>query len=876
MINPVVISVFWDNKSNGMPIDSVQIIDNTKYFWRSYADNQIVKMSILEFLEHMKTTKFSQMNFSVNNIIKFKDDSSVFSFIEDENLRKFVAKEYLKDTDYYHKELSVIVKCPICGRYKNILLRSIKSSLCFVCTGCKTHLGGSSFKNKGVYLSQQVDNSLEKYWDKNNRASFKTIQPLCLGETYNIICPKCGKHFKKSYTGILKTGFICVSCINTKNSPKPVKKKKTLRFEYPLLADMWDAGCNKIGSDKITPGSTIRGKFVCNNGGKPHYYIRTVGTVVAGYKKNSSTGCPICANKQVFTGVNDFATLYPELVKDWDYERNSNKPEETLCSLRVNIAFICPRCGRRHTKEIRSLKDRNFGSLCNSCARIISMRVSGKASTLREMYPDIADMLDNAPNAQKSDYLSPTSNGYYNFYCNGKSRGLKPHIFNASLSNVVACRDTTYHGCPVCAGRQVVTGVNDFKTLNPVGASMWNYRLNGVLPEEVYAYSPEMYHFICKNDHHFTRDPLHMMHSIGSSTDGCPVCYGRRVIVGINDLGTKLPFTLQKWDYDLNDFTPKDVTEGSNRKMLARCQVKSCSNVYETNVYLWSHNLVRRCPDCRKSQISTDEQNIADKLYSWGCAVEQQYPIAGGKYLLDAYLYKQNIAIEYNGVYWHSANKRGRDYHLDKYETAKKFGIDLYYIWSDDYESKPDLVINLLKQKVFDIESEFSPEDCTLSFIDHDEANSFIEENSLLDFNSYSFKGEYEYLGIYIGETLSAVCQLREVGEDTIEIFGYCEKFIVPNRVGMLEKFIKTNTGYHIMRVVHERASILDILDKVGVLSGDVSPRGFYVLGTKRSIELPSYLDKEEYNGKSIEQISLDTGLEIVYNAGYEVWEKQL
>lgn len=868
-IEPVILSVFFDENKNNIRIEDLQYIDDTsKYYFRNYKTNGYELYTFYEFLEEMDGVRISQLNFPKSSNFKFTSNNTdiLFNFIES-NEEKDFAKELISKG--VTRELEIITRCPICGKLHSVKKRSIKQNHSLICTSCARKIVGLKITEK-TYLKDLVP-ELKNYFSENNRQPFDNFVVLGTNETINVRCSRCGKPVVKTIQGIVDKGIFC-PFHSKENTDLP---NKCLKIVYPRLAKMWDEGGNDKSSSEVYASSRTKGYFVCHGGGIPHKFYQGI-DVMAAAEKNNRLGCPICANKEVYMGINDFATLFPKLVQDWDYQRNPLPPEKTLCSNTSSVYLKCLRCGRIHSKTIPSLKERDFGSLCNSCARIVSMRSEGKSFTLREMYPDIADMLDNAPNAQKSDYLSPSSHGYFNFYCDGKSRGLKSHIFNASLINVVACRDNRYHGCPVCAGRQVVTGVNDFKTLNPVGASMWNYRLNGVLPEEVYAYSPEMYHFICKNGHHFTRDPLHMMRSIGSSTNGCPVCYGRRVIVGVNDLGTKLPFTLQKWDYDLNDFTPKDVTEGSNRKMLARCQVKSCSNVYETNVYLWSHNLVRRCPDCRKSQISTDEQNIADKLYSWGCAVEQQYPIAGGKYLLDAYLYKQNIAIEYNGVYWHSANKRGRDYHLDKYETAKKFGIELYYIWSDDYESKPDLVINLLKQKVFDVESEFSPEDCTLSFIDRDEAKSFIEENGLLDFNSYSFKGEYEYLGIYIGETLSAVCQLREVGEDTIEIFGYCEKFIVPNRMGMLEKFIKTNTGYHIMRVVHERASILNTLDRVGVLSGDVSPRGFYVLGTKRSIELPSYLDKEEYNGKSIEQISLDTGLEIVYNAGYEVWEKQL
>lgn len=92
----------------------------------------------------------------------------------------------------------------------------------------------------------------------------------------------------------------------------------------------------------------------------------------------------------------------------------------------------------------------------------------------------------------------------------------------------------------------------------------------------------------------------------------------------------------------------------------------------------------------------------------------------------------------------------------------------------------------------------------------------------------------------------------------------------------MLEKFIKVNTGYDVLRVVHERASISDILDKVGTLSKIIDSKGFYCFGYKRSSDLPIYLNREDYIGKSMDQISLETGIETVFNAGYEVYEKRL
>lgn len=34
-------------------------------------------------------------------------------------------------------------------------------------------------------------------------------------------------------------------------------------------------------------------------------------------------GCPYCTGQKVRKGINDFATLYPDLLKEWDWDKNS-------------------------------------------------------------------------------------------------------------------------------------------------------------------------------------------------------------------------------------------------------------------------------------------------------------------------------------------------------------------------------------------------------------------------------------------------------------------------------------------------------------------------------------------------------------------------
>ena len=85
----------------------------------------------------------------------------------------------------------------------------------------------------------------------------------------------------------------------------------------------------------LTSGSSKKVWWKCKNG---HEWEAVIHTRVKG------VGCPYCMGKKAIQGVNDFATLYPEMLKEWDYEENDKlgiKPNELLVgSINIIIAFI--------------------------------------------------------------------------------------------------------------------------------------------------------------------------------------------------------------------------------------------------------------------------------------------------------------------------------------------------------------------------------------------------------------------------------------------------------------------------------------------------------------------------------------------------------
>lgn len=67
---------------------------------------------------------------------------------------------------------------------------------------------------------------------------------------------------------------------------------------------------------------------------------------------------------------------------------------------------------------------------------------------------------------------------------------------------------------------------------------------------------------------------------------------------------------------------------------------------------------------------------------------------------LDIYIPSKNIAIEFNGLYWHSEQRVGRLYHRDKYRACKDKGVRLIQIWEDDWLFRRSVVESMLLNRL--------------------------------------------------------------------------------------------------------------------------------------------------------------------------------
>lgn len=153
---------------------------------------------------------------------------------------------------------------------------------------------------------------------------------------------------------------------------------------------------------------------------------------------------------------------------------------------------------------------------------------------------------------------------------------------------------------------------------------------------------------------------------------------------------------------------------------------------------------------------SVDEDTLSDLFDSLGVEYIQNTVDVVEGHELDFYLPSHNIAIEINGMRYCGVNlNKDKMYTLEKSIACANNGITLYHIWEDNWRTKNDVVVSMLKGILgIDNERVISTNlyECVYKFMTSSECNEFLNKYSLLGPTSSSTR-----IGLYNGDELLAV-----------------------------------------------------------------------------------------------------------------------
>ena len=174
--------------------------------------------------------------------------------------------------------------------------------------------------------------------------------------------------------------------------------------------------------------------------------------------------------------------------------------------------------------------------------------------------------------------------------------------------------------------------------------------------------------------------------------------------------------------------------QGIANQQVYKWKCKKCNMIFDD--YKRTSSRFRRfndfplCPNCYPpiSGFSYLEEQVLDfvKLIYNGEIIENDRKILNGKQL-DIVLPELKLAIQFNGVYWHSL--KDKNYHLMKTELCESKGYRLIHIWQNQWIKKQDVVKKMIKLSLGIYDKVINAYDCELKYIE--DIDNFLEENYL-------------------------------------------------------------------------------------------------------------------------------------------------
>jgi hypothetical protein len=546
-----------------------------------------------------------------------------------------------------------------------------------------------------------------------------------------------------------KRGYGCSYCAGK----KILIGFNDLASKNPTLAAEWHPTKNLPLSPETVSHRSSAKKFwwVCFKG---HEWQSKI------LHRANGSGCPVCAGRKTLNGFNDLATTHPEIAALWHPTRNAElTPSDVTAGSGKKVWWICA-LGHETVTTVDSKV-----SLKINCYYCSGSKVLKGFNDLQSQRPDLVAEWHCENNGDiKPDEVHVGSSSKFWWKCKHE------HTWLTTVSSRAGGT-----GCPVCCGNKALAGFNDFASKSPELAKEWHPTKNGDKKPTDFTFSSGIkVWWLGKCGHEWKAAIANR-----NNGTGCPVCAGKIVVIGFNDLASKSPDLAAEWHPNKNlPLYPNMVTSASPQKIWWECD-----RGHEWQAAISQRAQGSGCPECWvKTYISKPEEEIKQFLTNLGLdVVQSDRKVLRGKEI-DLYIEDKKFGIEFNGLFWHNDNHKRDNHHYDKWVTSQQAGITLIQIWEDDWRDRKHVILRALAHKlgVSDKMSQYYPElaehtsklgarKTSVKILTTKIAREFLDRNHIQGFASGSY-----YLGLTdTSDVLRAVMVLKKEANNRLNIIRY-------------------------------------------------------------------------------------------------------
>lgn len=305
---------------------------------------------------------------------------------------------------------------------------------------------------------------------------------------------------------------------------------------------------------------------------------------------------------KLVVGVNDLATMRPDLAAEWS-DANEKSPSHYTCGSGKKVWWTCPDYGHEYDMDIVHRATRGQG--CPYCSgRRTLPGFNDICTTNPELVPEWSDTNDKKP--------SQVSRGsHYD------AEWICPDCGNTYIMDVKR-RALLGIGCPYCNRTVIMPGVNDLTTTHPELSLEWSDK-NQDSPADYFYGSQHKAWWKCPTCNHEWEAVI----ASRAQGHGCPEC--AKLIISKarttpnegESLAEKRPELLKEWDYEKNTLDPNLVKYRSNKYASWICS--ACGNTWEAVIA--SRSVGHGCPKC-----AAIENGLAKSKPQEGSSLLDMYP----------------------------------------------------------------------------------------------------------------------------------------------------------------------------------------------------------------------------------------------------------
>jgi len=307
------------------------------------------KINLIDKLGYKYYATFESFTGGKNGL-RIVDKANPYSFDNICIWVKNVGKDYhVENGEYISRDIkSIILHCDKCENKWNTCWSHMLEGMCPFCS----HKAFS----KEISLAYLYPELVEKEWDYEKNLISPFEYPSQSTKRVYWTCSKCGYNWMTSIQNRSKKGSGCPVCCG--NLPS---ETNNLAAMFPEILNEWDYDLNG-DPHNYTSASPRKVHWICS-------VCRNKWMTAIGHRTGiKNTGCPYC-NGLKFTKETSLGGLYPDLLLEWDYEKNSIDPFECAPHTSKKYWWICSICGNNWKTQVISRSKFEMG--CPNCSSSI-------------------------------------------------------------------------------------------------------------------------------------------------------------------------------------------------------------------------------------------------------------------------------------------------------------------------------------------------------------------------------------------------------------------------------------------------------------------------------------------------------------------------